>query len=110
MAFGCRAYRAVDQHGQVIDLSVSNRRDGPATRRLFRCRHHFERYANNRTVASTAASTTGLDACTAYHRPHRSSIITGLAFLQNLRLGHCELSVETPRPLRGAAAFTELAL
>jgi transposase, IS6 family len=36
-------------------------------------------------------------------------IISGLAFLQNLRRGHYELGIETPRPLRIAAAFTELA-
>jgi hypothetical protein len=36
-------------------------------------------------------------------------IITGLAFLQNVRRGHHELATETPRPLRVAAAFTELA-
>jgi transposase, IS6 family len=37
-------------------------------------------------------------------------IISGLAFLQNLRRGHYELATETPRPLRIAAAFTELAM
>jgi transposase-like protein len=30
-------YRAVDQHGQVIDVYVSARRDGEAARRFFRC-------------------------------------------------------------------------
>jgi hypothetical protein len=29
--------------------------------------------------------------------------------MQNLRRGHYELATETPRPLRVAAAFTELA-
>ena len=36
-------------------------------------------------------------------------IVSGLAFVQNLRRGHYELAVKTPRPLRVAAAFTELA-
>ena len=36
-------------------------------------------------------------------------IITGLAFMQNLRRGHYEIATETPRPIRVAAAFTELA-
>jgi hypothetical protein len=36
-------------------------------------------------------------------------VISGLAFLQNLRRGHYELASETIRPLRIAAAFTELA-
>jgi IS6 family transposase len=70
-------YRAVDQHGQVIDVLVSARRDGAAARAFFKCalktgpapvevttdrapvyprvindlapgsRHVFERYANN---------------------------------------------------------------
>jgi hypothetical protein len=36
-------------------------------------------------------------------------IIAGLAFIQNLRRGHYELGVDSVRPLRVAAAFTELA-
>ena len=36
-------------------------------------------------------------------------IIAGHAFMQNLRRGHYELATDTPRPLRVAAAFTELA-
>jgi IS6 family transposase len=36
-------------------------------------------------------------------------IITGHAFLQNLRRGHYELGIDAPPALRVAAAFTELA-
>jgi transposase, IS6 family len=36
-------------------------------------------------------------------------IIAGLAFVQNLRRGHYELATETPRGLRVALAFAELA-
>ena len=36
-------------------------------------------------------------------------VIAGIAFVQNLRRGHYELVSETPRQLRVAAAFTELA-
>jgi hypothetical protein len=36
--------------------------------------------------------------------------INGLAFLQNVRRGQYELATESPRQLRVAAAFTELAL
>jgi hypothetical protein len=36
-------------------------------------------------------------------------VITALAFLQNLRRGGYELGTETPRSLRLAVAFTELA-
>lgn len=36
-------------------------------------------------------------------------IIAGLAFMQNLRRRHYELATETPRHLRVAAAFAEVA-
>jgi hypothetical protein len=37
-------------------------------------------------------------------------IITGLAFMQNLRGGRYELGIDGPRGVRVVAAFTELAL
>jgi hypothetical protein len=37
-------------------------------------------------------------------------IIAGIAFMQNLRRGHYEIAIDTPQPLRIAAAFNELAL
>jgi transposase-like protein len=134
-------YRAVDQHGQVIDVLVSRRRDGDAARRFFHralttlkltptevvtdaapvyprvvdelvpsAWHHVERYANNRIEGDHSRLKQRL-------RPMRglrvdrtaSVIIAGLAFMQNLRRGHYELATETPRPLRIAAAFAELA-
>jgi hypothetical protein len=36
-------------------------------------------------------------------------IITGLAFMQNIRRGHYELATEAVHPLRVATAFGELA-
>jgi len=36
-------------------------------------------------------------------------IMTGLAFIQNLRRGHYELAVDVPRSLRTIAAFDLLA-
>ena len=36
-------------------------------------------------------------------------IITGHAFMQNLRRGHYEVAVDAPPALRVAVAFTELA-
>ena len=134
-------YRAVDQHGQVIDVLVSERRDGQAAHRFFRralstlkvtptevvtdaapvyprvldelvpaAWHHVERYANNRIEADHGRLKQRL-------RPMRglrvdrtaAVIIAGLAFMQNLRRGHYELATETPRQLRVAAAFAELA-
>ncbi len=72
--------------------------------------HHVERYANNRIEADHGRLKHRL-------RPMRRlridrtarTIISGLAFMQNLRRGHYELATEIPRPLRVAAAFTELA-
>ncbi|SCF49676.1 hypothetical protein GA0070216_1372 [Micromonospora matsumotoense] len=37
------------------------------------------------------------------------TIVTGHAFVQNLRRGHYELATDVPPALRVAAAFTELA-
>jgi transposase-like protein len=134
-------YRAVDQHGQVIDVLVSTRRDAAAARRFFRralqalnvtpsevvtdaalvyptvldelipsAWHHVERHANNRIEADHSQLKHRL-------RPMRGlrtdrtaqTIITGHAFMQNVRRGHYELGLDAPRGLRIAAAFIELA-
>ena len=58
---------------------------------------------------TTADSNTGCDRCAGYARTGPQLIISGHAFMQNLRRGHYELAAETARPLRVAAAFTELA-
>ena len=57
-----------------------------------------------------AAPVYGYDLC-ASGAPIKTTtvIITGLAFMQNLRRGRYELGVDMPRGLRIAAAFTELA-
>jgi IS6 family transposase len=133
--------RAVDQHGQVIDVLVSVRRDGEAARRFFHralttlkvtpievvtdaapvhprildelvpaAWHHVEQYENKRIEADHSRLKHRL-------RPMRGlrtdrtaqAVITGLAFLQNLRRGHYELATEAIGPLRLAAAFNELA-
>ena len=137
----CYVYRAVDQHGQVIDVLVSKRRDGEAARRFFRralttlkvtptevvtdaapvyprvldelvpaAWHHVERYANNRIEADHSRLKHRLRPMRGLRTDRTAQvIITGLAFMQNLRRGHYELATETTRPLRVAAAFTELA-
>jgi transposase, IS6 family len=133
-------YRAVDQHGQIIDVLVSKRRDGEAARRFFHralitlkvtptevvtdkapvypsildelapaAWHHVERWANNLIEADHGR----LKHCLRPMRGLRTDctaqvIISGLAFMQNLRRGHYEIATETLRPLRVAAAFTEL--
>jgi IS6 family transposase len=132
-------YRAVDQHGQVIDVFVSRRRDIAAARRFFSgvlgahgepaevvtdlaqaLRHVIEelfpaaihntcQYANNRVECDHGRLKARL-------RPMRglktdrtaSMIISGHAFMQNLRRGHYELGVDARhRHLRLAAAFDD---
>jgi transposase, IS6 family len=135
-------YRAVDQHGQVIDVSVSERRDARAARAFFAralksgpapvevitdraqiyprvidelelvpaARHVLEQYVNNRVEADHGRLKARL-------RPMRGlktirslrTIATGHAFVQNLRRGHYEITVEVPIHDRVRVAFTELA-
>jgi transposase, IS6 family len=77
-------YRAVDQHGQIIDVFVSPKRDTRSARRLRPMR--------------------GLK------RDHTARIIMrGHALIQNIRRGHYELGVDARSHRRLATAFTELA-
>jgi IS6 family transposase len=134
-------YRAIDQHGQIIDVLVSARRDAVAARRFFTrtpatlkvvpvevvtdaaavypavladlfpaAWHHVERYANNPVEADHSRLEHRLRPMRGL-RTDRSAqiVITGHAFVQNLRRGHHEIATETPPRLRLAAVFTELA-
>ena len=72
--------------------------------------HHVEQYANNRIEADHGRLKHRLRPMRGLRTDRTAQvIIAGLAFMQNLRRGHYELATETPRPLRVAAAFTELA-
>ena len=134
-------YRAVDQHGQVIDVFVSARRDATAARRFFRralgtlkvtpsevvtdkapvyprvldelvpaAWHHVERYANNRIEADHSRLKHRLRPMRGLRTDRTAAvIITGLAFMQNLRRGQYEIATEASRQLRVAVAFAELA-
>jgi len=93
-------YRAVDQHGHIIDIHVSKKRDTAAARRFF----------------DTVLGDHGL--LKARRRPMRclkrdqtASVVTRChAFIQNLRRGHYELGITARnKHLRAAAAFDELA-
>ena len=88
-------YRAVDQHGQVIDVLVTPRRNAEAARRF------FHRALTTLKVRPTEVVT---DAAPVYPR-----VLSGLAFLQKGRRGHYELATEATRSLRVATAFAELA-
>jgi Transposase and inactivated derivatives len=134
-------YRAVDHHGQVIEVLVSKRRDADAARRLVQralttlkvkpteaadpasvyprvldepvpvAWHHVERYANNRVEADHSRLKHWLRPMRGLRTDRTAQVIvSGLAFLQNLRCGRYELATETPRPPRTAAAFTEFAM
>jgi DDE domain len=73
-------------------------------------RHLVERWANNRIEADRpvqAPATT--DARGLRTDQTATVIITGFAFIQNLRRGHYELAVDLPRPFRVVAAFDVLA-
>jgi transposase, IS6 family len=72
--------------------------------------HHVEQYANHRIEADHSRLKHRLRPMRGL-RADRTAvvIITGLAFMQNLRRGHYELAAELPRTLGVAAAFTELA-
>ncbi len=71
--------------------------------------HHIEQYENNRIEADHSRLKHRLRPMRGLRTDRTASVvITGLAFIQNLRRGHYELATETPRPLRLAAAFAEL--
>jgi transposase-like protein len=73
-------------------------------------RHHVEQYANNRIEADHGRLKQRLRPMRGLRTDRTATvIIAGLAFMQNLRRGHYELATQLPRPLRIAAAFTELA-
>jgi IS6 family transposase len=133
-------YRAVDQHGQVIDVLVCERRDAATARAFFAralthgpspleittdrapvyprvidelvpaARHVLEQYANNRVEADHGRLKARL-------RPMRGlktirslrTVAAGHAFVQNLRRGHYEITVDVPVHDRARIAFTQLA-
>jgi transposase-like protein len=133
-------YRAIDQHAQVIDVLVCERRDGPAARAFFAsalrhgpspvevttdrapvyprlidevtpaARHVLEQYANNSVEADHGRLKARL-------RPMRGlktirslrTVAAGHAFVQNLRRGHYEITVDVPVHDRVRVAFTDLA-
>jgi transposase, IS6 family len=66
--------------------------------------HHLERYANNRAEADHGRLKHRLRPMRG-RRTNRTTqvVISGLAFLQNVRRGHYELATESPRQLRVAS-------
>jgi transposase, IS6 family len=133
-------YRAVDQHGQVIDVLVCERRDAVAARAFFaralKCgpapvevttdrapvyprvidefapsaRHEFGRYSNNAVesdhgrLKARLRPMQGMKTISALRH-----VAAGHAFVQNLRRGHYEITVDVPVHDRARVAFTDLA-
>jgi transposase-like protein len=133
-------YRAIDQHGQVVDIYVSSRRDARAARRFFvkalRGRaapsevvtdrawtlravveelipgafHNTTKYANNRIEADHGRLKARLRPMRGLKRDRTARVImSGHAFIQNLRRGHYELGGDARVHRRVASAVTELA-
>jgi transposase-like protein len=72
--------------------------------------HHVERYANNRIEDDHSQLKNRLRAMRGLHTDHTAqTIITGHAFVQNLRRGYHEFGLDAARGLRIGAAFAELA-
>jgi transposase-like protein len=72
--------------------------------------HHVEQYANNRVEADHSRLKQRLRPMRGLRTDRTAQVnIAAIAFMHNLRRGHHELASETPRPLRVAAAFAELA-
>ncbi|MFB6393594.1 IS6 family transposase [Polymorphospora lycopeni] len=73
-------------------------------------RHHVERHANNPIEADHSQLKQRLRPMRGLHTDRTAqTIITGHAFVQNLRRGHYELAADIAPVHRVAAAFTELA-
>jgi len=132
-------YRAVDQHGQIIDVYVSARRDTRAARRFFATAlgvhdeptevvtdrawtlltvveelmpgafHNTAQYANNRIEADHGRLKSRLRPMRGLKHDRSARVIMRHAFMQNLRRGHYELGIDARAHRRVAAAFTELA-
>jgi transposase-like protein len=72
--------------------------------------HHVERYADNPIEADHGRLNHRLRPMRGLRTDRTAQVvITGHAFMQNLRRGHYELGLDVPSANRVAAAFTELA-
>jgi transposase-like protein len=73
--------------------------------------HRTEQYANNRVEADHGRLKSRLRPMRGLKQDRNARVvITGHAFVQNVRRGHYELAVEEPANRRVAVAFDELAL
>jgi len=71
--------------------------------------HNTDQYANNRVECDHGRLRARLRPMRGLKSDHTASaVISGHAFMQNLRRGHYELGIEAEPRLRVAAAFDEL--
>jgi IS6 family transposase len=71
--------------------------------------HHVEQYANNRIEADHSQLKHRLRPMRGLRTDRTAAvIITGHAFIQNLRHGHYEIGLDAPPAFRLAVVFTEL--
>ena len=133
-------YRAVDQHGQVIDVLLSVQRDLAAARRFTRALragtvpievttdrapvyprmldelvpsalHTVEQYANNPIEADHGRLKARLRPMRGLKRQRSARILAaGHAFVQNLRRGHYDIATDVPDLHRLRKAFDDLAI
>ncbi len=98
-------HHAVDQHGQLIDVLVSRRRDAAAARSFF-ASHVTEQYANNviesehGRLKARLRPMRGLKRLASAH-----TISAGHAFVHNLRRGHYAITPDLPVRDRVRVAF-----
>ena len=72
--------------------------------------HHLEQYANNPIEADHGRLKHRLRSMRGLRTDTTAQIIiTGHAFVQNIRRGHYEIAIDAPPALGVAATFTELA-
>ena len=81
-------YRAAGQHGQVIDVLLSARRDVAAAR------HFFTRALRAGTIPVEVST----DRADVYPRVLDELIPAGHAFVPNLRRGHYDIATDVYRP------------
>jgi len=105
-------YRAVDQHGQVIDVLLSVRRDLTAARRFFTRTLRAGIVPAEVTTDRAPAYPRVLDELMRGLKRYRSARIlaAGHAFVQNLRRGHYDIATHVPARHQLRTAFDELAL
>jgi transposase-like protein len=73
--------------------------------------HHNEQYATNRIEADHGQLKRRMQPMRSLKTDRGATVvITGHAFVQNIRRGHYELGIEQPVTRRVATAFSELAL